>query len=150
MQRSFVMVKPDGVQRRLTGRVVARFEQAGITIVAMKFMSVSPELAEQHYAVHEGKPFYESLIDYITSGPVLAMVLEGDNVIERVRRMVGATDPHEAEPGTIRGDYAQDIGRNIVHASDSPETARREISLWFDDGELVDYEPTDRRWLHGD
>jgi len=150
MQRTFAMVKPDGVQRRLTGRIIARFEQAGITIVAVKFLSVSRELAERHYAVHEGKPFYESLIDYITSGPVLAMVLEGDNVIERVRRLVGATDPHEARPGTIRGDFAQDIGRNIVHASDSPETARQEISLWFDDSELVDYEMTDHRWLHGD
>jgi len=150
MQHTFVMVKPDGVQRRLAGRIIARFEQAGISIAAMKFMSVSRELAQRHYAVHKGKPFYESLIDYITSGPVLAMVLEGDSVIERVRRMVGATDPQEAEPGTIRGDYAQDIGRNIVHASDSPETARDEIALWFDDDEIVDYEMTDHCWLHGE
>lgn len=150
MQRTFVMVKPDGVQRRLVGRVIARFEQAGINIAAMKFMSVSRDLAEQHYAVHQGKPFYEGLIEYITSGPVVAMVLQGDNVIERVRCMVGATDPQEAAPGTIRGDFAQDIGRNIVHASDSPETARQEIALWFDDREIVDYEMTDQPWLHGD
>ena len=150
MQRTFVMVKPDGVQRRLVGRVIARFEQAGINLAAMKFMSVSRDLAEQHYAVHQGKPFYEGLIKYITSGPVVAMVLQGDNVIERVRHMVGATDPQEAAPGTIRGDFAQDIGRNIVHASDSPETARQEIALWFDDREIVDYEMTDQPWLHGD
>ena len=150
MQRTFVMVKPDGVQRRLVGRVIARFEQAGINLAAMKFMSVSRDLAEQHYAVHQGKPFYEGLIKYITSGPVVAMVLQGDNVIERVRHMVGATDPQEADPGTIRGDFAQDIGRNIVHASDSPETARQEIALWFDDREIVDYEMTDQPWLHGD
>ena len=150
MQRTFVMVKPDGVQRRLIGRVIARFEQAGINLAAMKFMSVSRDLAEQHYAVHQGKPFYEGLIKYITSGPVVAMVLQGDNVIERVRHMVGATDPQEAAPGTIRGDFAQDIGRNIVHASDSPETARQEIALWFDDREIVDYEMTDQPWLHGD
>ncbi|MGC9308033.1 MAG: nucleoside-diphosphate kinase [Thermoplasmatota archaeon] len=150
MQRTFVMVKPDGVQRRLIGRVIARFEQAGINLAAMKFISVSRDLAEQHYAVHQGKPFYESLIEYITSGPVVAMVLQGDNVIERVRHMVGTTDPQEAAPGTIRGDFAQDIGRNIVHASDSPETARQEIVLWFDDREIVDYEMTDQPWLHGD
>lgn len=150
MEQTFVMVKPDGVQRRLVGRIIARFEQAGISITAMKFMSVSRELAEQHYAVHRGKPFYKDLIEYITSGPILAMVLQGDNVIERVRRMVGATDPHEAAPGTIRGDLAQGIGRNIVHASDASDTAREEIALWFDDDELVDYAMTDHRWLHGD
>lgn len=150
MQRTFVMVKPDGVQRRLVGRIIARFEQAGIDIAAMKFMSVSRELAEQHYAVHKGKSFYEGLIEYITSAPVVAMVLEGNGVIERTRRMVGATDPQEAAPGTIRGDYAQDIGRNIVHASDAPDTAREEIALWFDDHEIVPYDMTDRRWLHGD
>lgn len=150
MQRTFVMVKSDGVQRRLVGRVIARFEQAGMAIAAMKFVSVSQDLAEQHYAIHKGKPFYENLIEHITSGPVVAMVLEADNVIERARRMVGATNPQEAQPGTIRGDFAQDIGRNIIHASDAPETARQEISLWFDDSDIVDYEMTDRRWLRGD
>ncbi len=150
MQRTFVMVKPDGVQRRLVGRIIARFEQVGIDIAAMKFMSVSREFAEQHYTMHEGKSFYDSLIEYITSGPVVAMVLKGDNVIERTRRMVGATDPHEAKPGTIRGDYAQDISRNIVHASDAPDTARKEIALWFDDHEIVTYDMTDRRWIYGE
>lgn len=146
-ERTFVMVKPDGVQRRLAGKIIARFEQVGLKIVALKFMSVSRRLAERHYAVHKGKPFYQGLIDYITSGPVLAMVLEGNNVISRVRTMVGATDPGQASPGTIRGDYAQEIGRNIVHASDSPETAQKEIGLWFLPEEIVDYEMSDRTWL---
>jgi nucleoside-diphosphate kinase len=150
MQRTFVMVKPDGVQRRLVGHILARFEQAGIEIAAMKFMSIPREQAERHYAVHKGKPFYEGLIEYIISGPVVAMVLQGDNIIERVRCMVGATNPQEAAPGTIRGDFAQYTGRNIVHASDSPETAQQEIALWFNNSEIVDYKMTDYLWLRGD
>ncbi|HDS58860.1 MAG TPA: nucleoside-diphosphate kinase [Thermoplasmatales archaeon] len=146
-ERTFVMVKPDGIQRRLAGEVLARFERAGLKIVALKFVQVSRRLAERHYAVHRGKPFYEGLIEYITSGPVLAMVLEGNHVISRVRTMVGATDPGQAQPGTIRGDYAQEIGRNIVHASDGPETARQEIDLWFSPDDMVDYEMSDRAWL---
>ena len=147
MEKTFVMIKPDGVQRRLIGEIISRFEKAGIKIVAMKFLSVSKEMAEKHYAIHKGKPFYESLISYITSGPVCAMVLEGNNVVERVRKMVGATDPGEAMPGTIRGDYAQEIGRNIVHASDSSRTAQQEIALWFSERDIIDYTLTDEKWL---
>ena len=148
MERTFVMIKPDGIQRRLVGRILQRFEDAGIKIVAMKFLKVSRELAEKHYEIHKGKKFYESLIKYITSSPVLAMVLEGENVIERVRKMVGATNPMEAMPGTIRGDFCQNIGRNIIHASDGKETARKEISLWFSDDEIISYEMDDERWLY--
>jgi len=147
MEKTFVMIKPDGVQRRLIGEIISRFEKAGIKIVAMKFLSVSKEMAEKHYAIHKGKPFYESLISYITSGPVCTMVLEGNNVVERVRKMVGATDPGEAMPGTIRGDYAQEIGRNIVHASDSSRTAQQEIALWFSERDIIDYTLTDEKWL---
>ncbi len=147
MEKTFVMIKPDGIQRRLIGDIIARFEKAGIKIVAMKFLMVSKKMAEKHYAIHKGKPFYDGLIKYITSGPVVAMVLEGNNVIERVRKMVGATDPKDAMPGTIRGDYAQEIGRNIVHASDSLKTAQHEIKLWFSKEEIVDYSLTDEKWL---
>lgn len=142
------MIKPDGVQRRLIGKIIERFEQAGLKIVAMKFMGVSKEMAEKHYEIHKGKPFYEGLIDYITSGPVLAMVIEGENVIERVRILVGSTDPQKAMPGTIRGDFCQHIGRNIIHASDGKETAEKEISLWFSDDEIVDYSMNDEKWVY--
>ena len=142
-----MMIKPDGVQRRLMGEIISRFEKGGIKIVAMKFLSVSREMAERHYAIHKGKKFYENLIAYITSGPVLVMILEGNNVIKKVRKMVGATDPNEAESGTIRGAYAQEIGRNIVHASDSPETAQQEIALWFREKEVVMHTRTDEKWL---
>jgi len=138
MERTFVMIKPDGVQRRLIGKVIERLEQSGLKIVAIKFLSVSKELAEKHYEVHKGKPFYDGLIKYITSGPVVAMVIEGMNAIEKVRNLVGATDPQKAMPGTIRGDYAQHIGRNIIHASDAKETAEKEIKLWFSDDEIVE------------
>ncbi len=148
MERTFVMIKPDGIQRRLMGRVISRIEQAGLKIVAMKFLHVSKELAEKHYEVHKGKPFYDGLIKYITSGPVLAMVVEGMNAIERVRILVGATDPQKAMPGTIRGDYAQHIGRNIIHASDAKETAEKEIKLWFDDSEITEYEMIDDSWIY--
>ncbi len=148
MERTFVMIKPDGVQRRLVGRVIQRFEEAGLKIAAMKFIMVSRELAEKHYEVHKGKPFYEGLIKYITSGPVVAMVIEGMNAIEKVRKMVGATDPQKASPGTIRGDFSQHIGRNIIHASDGKETAEKEISLWFSKDEIVDYEMDDEKWIY--
>ncbi|HHH77708.1 MAG TPA: nucleoside-diphosphate kinase [Thermoplasmatales archaeon] len=146
-ERTFVMIKPDGVQRRLVGEVIRRFEKEGLKIVAAKFMMVPEELAEKHYAVHKGKDFYDGLMGHITSGPVLALVFEGNNVVERVRRMVGNTDPNEAMAGTIRGDYAQSIRKNIVHASDSPETAEHEISLWFNPDELVSYKMSDEEWL---
>jgi len=146
-ERTFVMVKPDCVQRRLVGEVIKRFENAGMKIVAMKFMSMTRELAEKHYAVHKGKDFYDGLLEYITSGPVVAMVVEGSNAVERVRAMVGVTDPDKASPGTIRGDYAQSISKNIIHASDSSETAEHEIALWFSPDELVSYGMSDEEWL---
>jgi nucleoside-diphosphate kinase len=146
-EKTFVMVKPDGVQRGLVGEIISRFERCGIKIVALKFLSVSPEMAARHYAIHKGKPFYTRLIDYITSGPVVTMVLQGHNVIEQVRKIVGATDPVKASSGTIRGDFAQHIGKNLVHASDSRETADYEIRLWFQQEELVDYTKIDQPWL---
>jgi len=148
MERTFVMIKPDGIQRRLVGRILQKFEDAGIKIVAMKFLKVSRELAEKHYEIHKGKKFYKSLIEYITSSPVLAMVLEGENVVERVRKMVGATNPMDAMPGTIRGDFCQNIGRNIIHASDGKETASKEISLWFSENEIISYKMDDEKWLY--
>ncbi|MCD6513147.1 MAG: nucleoside-diphosphate kinase [Thermoplasmata archaeon] len=148
MERTFVMIKPDGVQRRLVGKVIERIEQSGLKIVAMKFMRVSTELASKHYEMHKGKSFYDGLIKYITSGPVVAMVIEGENAIAKIRKLVGATDPQDAAPGTIRGDFAQHIGRNIIHASDGEETAKREISLWFENEELVDYEMIDEQWIY--
>ncbi|RAP50128.1 MAG: nucleoside-diphosphate kinase [Methanosphaera sp. rholeuAM74] len=138
-QRTFAMLKPDAVKRRLTGIILSRFEQRGFKLVAAKTMIISDELAKTHYGEHEGKPFFDDLISYITSGPVFAMVLEGDDVISLVRKMVGATNPKEADVGTIRGDYAIDTGRNIVHASDSQESAEREIKLFFDESEFCDY-----------
>lgn len=148
MERTFVMIKPDGVQRRLMGKVIGRLESSGLKIVAMKFMKASKELAEKHYEIHKNKPFYEGLIKYITSGPVLAMVIEGEDVISIVRKMVGETDPKKALPGTIRGDFAQHIGRNIIHASDGKETAEKEINLWFKEDEIVEYEMEDNSWVY--
>lgn len=148
MERTFVMVKPDGVQRRLVGTIIKRFEKCGLKLVAMKFTHASNELASKHYAVHKGKPFYDGLLTYITSGPVAAMVWEGNNAIERVRMIVGSTDPHKAAPGTIRGDFCQHIGRNAIHASDSSETALKEINLWFSSNELIHYDMDDNRWIY--
>ncbi|MGF3554969.1 MAG: nucleoside-diphosphate kinase [Thermoplasmatota archaeon] len=146
-ERTFVMVKPDGVQRGLVGEIINRFEKKGLKIVALKLVSVSRELAEKHYGVHKGKPFFKPTVDYIISSPVVAMVLEGKNVINVVRTMMGKTNPQEAAPGTIRGDYAQFIGRNIIHGSDSPETAEFEINLWFKSEEIADYKRIDEQWL---
>ncbi len=146
-QRTFVMIKPDAVQRGLIGNIVSRFEQKGIKLVAMKLVSVSKELAEKHYGVHKGKPFFEPTVEYITSSPVVAMVLEGENIIEIVRGMMGKTNPVEAAPGTIRGDFGQFIGRNIVHGSDGMDTAEFEINLWFSKDELADYTRIDEIWL---
>lgn len=133
MERSFVMVKPDGVQRGLVGEVISRFERRGLKLVAAKFMVVSKELAEQHYAELKERPFFPGLIQFITSGPVMAMVWEGPNAIATIRKTMGATNPANAEPGTIRADFACEVSNNIVHGSDGPETAVREISLWFGD-----------------
>lgn len=147
MERTFLMIKPDGVQRGLIGEIIKRFEMRGIKIVAMKMIHVSKELAEKHYEEHIGKKFYEKLVNYITMGPSVAMVIEGKNVIEMVREMVGKTDPQAAKTGTIRGDFAQEIGRNIVHASDSKNSAKREISLFFNNDDFVEYEKVDEKWL---
>ncbi|MDW7673171.1 MAG: nucleoside-diphosphate kinase [Bacillota bacterium] len=139
MERTYVMVKPDGVKRGLAGDILSRFEKRGIKIVGLKLMQITRELAETHYGEHKGKPFFGPLVDYITSGPVVAMVLEGKNVVKVARGMMGATNPVEATPGTIRADYAMEIGRNVIHGSDSVESAEREISIFFNEGELIDY-----------
>ena len=146
-ERTFVMVKPDGVQRGLVGNIVSRFEKKGIKIVAMKMVSVDRKLAEKHYSVHKGKSFFEPTVKYIISSPVVAMVLEGENVINLVRGMMGKTNPQEADMGTIRGDFAQFIGRNIVHGSDGADTAKFEINLWFKPEEISDYKKIDEDWL---
>jgi len=146
-ERTFVMIKPDGVQRGFVGEIVGRFEKKGLKLVAMKLVSVSKELAEKHYGVHKDKPFFKPTVKYITSSPVVAMVLEGNNAIELVRTMMGKTNPQEAAMGTIRGDYGQFIGRNIVHGSDSSETAKFEINLWFKPEEIAGYTRIDDEWL---
>jgi nucleoside-diphosphate kinase len=147
-EQTFILVKPDGIQRRLMGEIIYRFEKSGLKILAAKFILPSKELAEQHYQIHKGKPFYNGLITYITSGPVFAMVIEGRNAIQRVRKIVGATNPQEALPGTIRSDFCQHIGRNVVHASDSTKTAENEISLWFKKDEIIKYRLDDETWIY--
>ena len=147
MERTLILIKPDGMQRGLAGEILARFERRGLKIVGLKLVQVSTQLAEEHYAVHQGKPFYEGLVRYITSSPVIALVLEGTNAVSAVRKTVGATKSYEADPGTIRGDLALEIGRNLVHASDAPETAQQEVALWFGDGELVNYARDTDRWI---
>ncbi|HAZ45598.1 MAG TPA: nucleoside-diphosphate kinase [Cyanobacteria bacterium UBA11371] len=148
MERTFLAVKPDGVQRQLVGEIVRRFETKGFTLVGLKLMHVSRELAEQHYDVHRERPFFASLVDFITSGPVVAMVWEGEGVVASARKIIGATNPLTAEPGTIRGDFGVSIGRNLIHGSDAIETARREVSLWFKDEELVSWQPSITSWLY--
>lgn len=147
MERTFLMVKPDGVQRGLIGEIVSRFEKKGLQLVGAKFMRVSKELAESHYAEHEGKPFYEPLLAFITAAPVFAMVWEGDNAIALTRAMIGKTDAVEAAPGTIRSDYAVHTNLNLIHGSDSQANAVREIGLFFQAEELVDYDRTIARWI---
>lgn len=146
MERTFVMLKPDAVQRGLIGEIVSRFEKRGLKIIAMKLLHVSQSLAKEHYAVHQGRPFYEGLIQYITSGPVVAMVLEGPNAIQAARNTMGATNPVAAAPGTIRADLGMEIGRNLVHGSDGPETAAFEIGLWFGE-ELASWTRDLDRWI---
>jgi len=148
-ERTFVMVKPDGVQRGLVGEIVSRFESRGLKLVAGKFMQIDDELAREHYAEHVDKPFFDDLSEFITSGPVFAMVWEGQDAVAQVRTMMGETDPAESEPGTIRGDFGLDLGRNVIHGSDTePGSAEREIGLFFDDEELLDYERIDESWLY--
>ena len=142
-QRTYAMLKPDAVKRRLTGKILTRFEERGLKVIAAKTLMISEDLAKQHYSEHSENPFFNDLFSYITSGPVFAMVLEGDDVISLVRKMVGATNPKEADIGTIRGDYAIDLGRNVIHASDSEASAEREINLFFDESEFCDYELPD-------
>ena len=148
MERTFLAIKPDGVQRGLAGEIIRRYETKGFTLVGLKFMKVSRELAESHYDVHKERPFFAGLVEFITSGPVVAMVWEGEGVVAAARKMIGATNPLTAEPGTIRGDFGVDIGRNIIHGSDAIETAQREISLWFSNDELVSWQPQIMPWLN--
>jgi nucleoside-diphosphate kinase len=145
-ERTLVLIKPDGVQRLLVGRIVGRFEERGLKIVGLKLVRVDRPLAEDHYAVHRGKPFFEGLLAFITSGPLVAMVLEGPQAIAVVRSMVGATRPAEAAPGTIRGDLALETAQNLIHASDGPETATAEVALWFGATGLLDYDREIDRW----
>lgn len=147
MEKTFIMVKPDGVQRGLIGDIVSRFEKKGYQLVSAKLMTVSRELAEQHYIEHKEKPFFGELVDFITSGPVFAMVWQGEGIIASARQMMGKTNPSEALPGTIRGDYGVNVAMNIVHGSDSPESAEREIALWFNEEEFNHYEKTINRWI---
>lgn len=148
MERTFLMIKPDAVQRNLIGEVVSRLERKGLKIVAAKLFQASEELAKEHYAEHVEKPFFNDLVSFITSGPVFAMVVEGKNVVEVTRTLVGETNPTKAAPGTIRGDYGIDLGRNIIHGSDSNESAEREIGLWFDQSELNDYKLNNENWVY--
>lgn len=148
MERTFVMLKPGAVQRGLVGNVISRFEKRGLKIIALKMMHISTELAKRHYGEHKEKPFYDELVKYITSGPVMAMVLEGGNAISVVRDMMGKTDPLESTPGTIRGDFGLFTGKNIVHGSDSKESAKREIDLFFKEKEFVAYKKYDEEWIY--
>ena len=146
-ERTLILVKPDAMQRGLAGEIIARLERRGLRLAGLTMMQVSRGLAERHYAEHEGKPFYEGLIDYITACPIVAAVFEGPNAVAAARQTMGATRPTEAAPGTIRADFALDIGRNLVHASDAPDTAVRELSLWFDSDELVSYQRETDKWI---
>jgi len=147
LERSLVLVKPDGVQRGLIGEVIHRLEQRGLILVGAKFMSISLELAEAHYSIHKGKTFYDGLIKYITSAPVMAMVWEGPNAVTAIRQTLGATHPTEAAPGTVRHDFALTVGRNITHASDSPDNGKAEVNLWFTPDELVVWNRDSNRWI---
>lgn len=149
-ERTFVMVKPDGVHRGLVGEIIGRFEDRGLKLVAAKFLQLDRDHADEHYAEHVEKPFFEGLVSFITSGPVLAMAWEGDDAIRQVRRMMGATDPADAAPGTIRGDFGLDLGRNVIHGSDheDPGSNERELDLFFDSEDYVEYERVDETWLY--
>jgi len=147
MEKTFIMIKPDGVQRGLVGEIIRRFEQKGFQLLAAKFFTPSRELAEKHYAEHREKPFFGELVDFVTSGPVMAMVWGGDDIIQMSRAMIGKTKPVEAAPGTIRGDFAIHTGMNIIHGSDSPESAEREIATWFRPEEIQAYEKTIQPWI---
>ncbi|WLD91827.1 nucleoside-diphosphate kinase [Alkalihalobacillus sp. AL-G] len=147
MEKTFLMVKPDGVQRNLIGEVVNRFEKKGFKLAGAKLMMISDELAQNHYGEHKERPFFGELVDFITSGPVFAMVWEGENVIATARNMMGKTNPVDAAPGTIRGDYGVQVSQNIIHGSDSPESAEREVSLFFNEEEIVSYDKEIDKWV---
>jgi len=147
LERTLVIIKPDAVQRGLIGEIITRFERRGLRLAGMKLIHIDESLAQRHYAIHKGKPFYEPLIRYITSGPVVVMVLEGNDAINIARRTMGATKPAEAAPGTIRADFGLEIGRNLVHGSDGPETAAFEVPLFFTEDELLSYERDTDRWI---
>jgi nucleoside-diphosphate kinase len=149
-QRTLIIVKPDAVQRALAGAILSRFEVKGLKIVALKFMQIDRELAERHYAVHQGKPFYKGLVNFITSGPVVVGVLEGPNAIEATRNVMGGTNPVSADPGSIRGQWALEIGQNLIHGSDAPDTAQYEIGLYFKSDEIVEYSRAVDPWVSGE
>ncbi|HAH61357.1 MAG TPA: nucleoside-diphosphate kinase [Treponema sp.] len=146
MTRCFTMLKPGVLNRRIVGEVINRLEKKGLKLVGLKMMQITPELAAQHYGEHKGKPFYDSLVGYITSGPVVAMVWQGDDCVTLVRKLIGSTSPAEAHPGTIRGDFCSHTQHNIIHASDSDESAAREIKLFFNDNEIIDWEDNSSSW----
>lgn len=148
MERTFIAIKPDGVQRQLISVIMQRFESRGFQLVGLKLMQVSQELAETHYQEHKERPFFKGLVEFITSGPVVAMVWQGKGVIATARKMIGKTNPLDSEPGTIRGDFGIDIGRNIIHGSDGSESAQREIALWFSSGELLNWDPATTPWIY--
>ncbi len=148
MQRTFLAIKPDGVQRGLIGKIISNLEEKGFKLVGMKFMKVSNELAQKHYGEHKDKPFFNGLVSFITSGPIVAMVWEGKNIISAMRKIMGKTNPLDADVGTIRGNFAVDIGRNIVHGSDGEESAKREISLFFKEEELVSWNQDIQKWIY--
>lgn len=148
-ERTLIIIKPDGIQRHLAGGIIARFETKGFKLVAAKFMRISEELARKHYAVHQGKPFFEGVVKYLASSPSLVMVWEAEGVIDMARKMMGATFGYDADPGTIRGDFSSSRGYNLIHGSDSAESAEYEISLYFEPDEILDYELSDANWLYG-
>tara|TARA_Y100000588_G_scaffold353076_1_gene406218 strand:- start:129 stop:578 length:450 start_codon:yes stop_codon:yes gene_type:complete len=147
LQKTLLLVKPDGVQRGLVGQIVSRIEQKGLKLVGLKLMKVSKELANQHYGEHIGKPFFNDLVDFITSSPIVAMAVEGDNAVQVMRVIMGTTNPQEASPGTIRGDFGMTIGMNLIHGSDSAESAERELSLFFNSEEILDYQREVDKWV---
>ncbi|OGI10621.1 MAG: nucleoside-diphosphate kinase [Candidatus Melainabacteria bacterium RIFCSPLOWO2_02_FULL_35_15] len=148
MQKTFLAIKPDGVQRGFIGKIILRLEEKGFKLIGMKLMKVSNELAKKHYAEHKDKPFFKGLVDFIMSGPIVAMVWEGKNIITSLRKIMGKTNPLDADLGTIRGDFAVDIGKNVVHGSDSEESAKREIALFFKEEELITWEQDIQKWIY--
>ncbi|WP_042223590.1 nucleoside-diphosphate kinase [Oceanobacillus manasiensis] len=148
MEKTFLMVKPDGVQRNLIGEILNRFEKKGFKLVGAKLMLVTEDLAKSHYAEHKERPFFGELVEFITSGPVFAMVWEGEKVIPTARELMGKTNPLEASPGTIRGDFGMSVGKNIIHGSDSPESAEREVALFFNESEIISFDKQDSAWIY--